>query len=51
MFNAIRQAIADVHISRTLYHEVINNLDEHLEKDSMQNVIRYEGASVLIDPR
>lgn len=45
MFNAIRQAIADVHISRTLYHEVINNLDKHLEKNSMQNVISHLSSS------
>merc|ERR1719223_1888528 len=45
MFNAIRHAIADVHISRTLYHEVINNLDEHLEKNSMQSVISHLSSS------
>ena len=40
MFRAIRAAVADVHISQSLYKEVANNKDKYLGKrDSMRSVI------------
>ena len=32
IFNAIKQAIGDVHIKQDLYREIVNNIDQYLEK-------------------